>query len=267
MSDDHQFTNTHDDESDIASFSSEDSQEPYFHVATGKILPAREAWHLLAAEGHSRFISKLSGVSNTSKGKGRGGRSNSSSGVGGGASKSVFRNRLNTGDSTSSGGGGTSIVSGVVKDGDGGSSVVSISTSNAEPQSTTTTATAPTPSIQPSLTEDSQISSTSEIQHTQITQSSIDRALHPNLGTTPNPLSPKNVTSPGGAGDSDDEETDPIILRAKAMALAAQNGQQLTPEQLLLIAQPDVQQQKLIEETRKAKELQLQQHQQQQSFI
>eukprot|EP00970_Alexandrium_tamarense_P003061 scaffold439_cov76-Alexandrium_tamarense.AAC.1 len=52
------------------------------------------------------------------------------------------------------------------------------------------------------------------------------------------------------------------------MALAAQNGQQLTPEQLLLIAQPDVQQQKLIEETRKAKELQLQQqHQQQQSFI
>mmetsp|Transcript_3082 Transcript_3082/g.6782 ORF Transcript_3082/g.6782 Transcript_3082/m.6782 type:complete len:1092 (+) Transcript_3082:110-3385(+) len=266
MSDDHQFTNTHDDESDIASFSSEDSQEPYFHVATGKILPAREAWHLLAAEGHSRFISKLSGVSNTSKGKGRGGRSNSSSGVGGGASKSVFRNRLNTGDSTSSGGGGTSIVSGVVKDGDGGSSVVSISTSTAEHQSTTTKATAPTPSIQPSLTEDSQISSTSEIQHTQITQSSIDRALHPNLGTTPNPLSPKNVTSPG-AGDSDDEETDPIILRAKAMALAAQNGQQLTPEQLLLIAQPDVQQQKLIEETRKAKELQLQQHQQQQSFI
>ena len=37
------------------------------------------------------------------------------------------------------------------------------------------------------------------------------------------------------------------------MALAAANGQKLTPEQIALIARPDVQQQKLIEETRKAK--------------
>ena len=51
--------------------------------------------------------------------------------------------------------------------------------------------------------------------------------------------------------DDDEEENDPIILRAKAMALAARNGQKLTPEQLQLIAQPDVQQQKLIEEAKR----------------
>ncbi|KAL3794961.1 hypothetical protein ACHAWO_003458 [Cyclotella atomus] len=74
------------------------------------------------------------------------------------------------------------------------------------------------------------------------TQSSIDRALHPDY--SPHKEAPR---------DDEDEETDPDILRAQAMALAAANGQKLTPEQIMLIARPDVQQQKLIEETRKAK--------------
>mgnify|MGYP000226781342 CR=1 FL=1 len=66
--------------------------------------------------------------------------------------------------------------------------------------------------------------------------------------------------------DDSDGETDPVVLRALAMAQSAQNGQKLTPEQMQLIAQPDIQQQKLIEEAKrvqKAKELQ--QHSQQQS--
>jgi len=70
------------------------------------------------------------------------------------------------------------------------------------------------------------------------------------------------------SNDDEDAETDPIILRAQAMAIAASNGQKLTPEQLQLIAKPDVQQQKLIEEAKrvsKAKELHNQQQQQQQS--
>lgn len=72
----------------------------------------------------------------------------------------------------------------------------------------------------------------------------------------------KTTCMDGHNSDDEDGETDPIILRAKAMALAAQNGQKLTPEQMQLIAQPDVQQQKLIEEAKraqKAKELQLSQ--------
>lgn len=55
------------DEVDNASIDSEDSQEPYYHVSTGKIFPAREAWAVLAAEGHPRFQSKLNaGSSQTS---------------------------------------------------------------------------------------------------------------------------------------------------------------------------------------------------------
>ena len=60
-----------------------------------------------------------------------------------------------------------------------------------------------------------------------------------------------NNTNANIHDDENEEENDPIILRAKAMALAAQNGQKLTPEQLQLIAQPDVQQQKLIEEAKR----------------
>ena len=94
------------------------------------------------------------------------------------------------------------------------------------------------------------------------TQQSIDMALHvgyPNYIST-NKDFYKIQSMDGYNSDDDDGETDPIVLRAKAMALAAQNGQKLTPEQMQLIAQPDVQQQKLIEEAKrlqKAKELQL----------
>jgi hypothetical protein len=99
------------------------------------------------------------------------------------------------------------------------------------------------------------------------TQQDIDMALH---AGSPNYISPnkdlkqlyKIPSMDGHNSDDEDGETDPIILRAKAMALAAQNGQKLTPEQMQLIAQPDVQQQKLIEEAKraqKAKELQLSQ--------
>ena len=85
-------------------------------------------------------------------------------------------------------------------------------------------------------------------------QSTIDRALHPEIFYSPQNKSSSTTNFEYGDNDYDDEgETDPDILRAQAMALAAANGQKLTPEQIALIARPDVQQQKLIEETRKAK--------------
>jgi len=55
-----------DDDFSIGS-ESEDSQEPYYHTSTGKIYPAREAWSILAAEGHPHYISKLSGNSSSRK--------------------------------------------------------------------------------------------------------------------------------------------------------------------------------------------------------
>eukprot|EP00581_Thalassiosira_minuscula_P012905 CAMPEP_0183719216 /NCGR_PEP_ID=MMETSP0737-20130205/12261_1 /TAXON_ID=385413 /ORGANISM="Thalassiosira miniscula, Strain CCMP1093" /LENGTH=247 /DNA_ID=CAMNT_0025948927 /DNA_START=115 /DNA_END=854 /DNA_ORIENTATION=+ len=206
--------------SEDASWSSEDSQEPYYHVMTGNILPARDAWTILADEGHPRYTKKDSATNANVD--------------------SAFR-PSGTADTSSSG--------------------------RDTPPPPTTTEEAPPLESEGSFTAP--------------TQSSIDRALHPE---SPNYISPtkdiKNVykksTSHDGSHhssgivpsgimdlppDSDDEdahEADPIILRAKAMALAAQNGQKLTPEQMQLIAQPDVQQQKLIEEAKrvqKAKEM------------
>ena len=52
---------------DDFSIGTEDSQEPYYHTSTGKIYPAREAWSILAAEGHPHYISKLSGNSSSRK--------------------------------------------------------------------------------------------------------------------------------------------------------------------------------------------------------
>ena len=55
------------DDFSIGTEGTEDSQEPYYHTSTGKIYPAREAWSILAAEGHPHYISKLSGNSSSRK--------------------------------------------------------------------------------------------------------------------------------------------------------------------------------------------------------
>ena len=111
------------------------------------------------------------------------------------------------------------------------------------------------------------------------TQSSIDKALYcPNSPATAgaqlayhkknsgqHPASSYDGIMDSAPPPSDDEDED--VLRAKAMALAAQNGRKLTPAQLQLIAQPDVQQQKLIEEAKRiqtAKESALRQAQKEQ---
>mmetsp|Transcript_19659 Transcript_19659/g.42726 ORF Transcript_19659/g.42726 Transcript_19659/m.42726 type:complete len:1045 (-) Transcript_19659:2973-6107(-) len=205
-------------EVDDASLSSEDSQEPYYQIGTGKIFPAREAWVVLAAEGHARFQAKLNGRLQTS------------------ANGSIFRSPTES-----------------MED-------------NAPPFLPET------PNDEDSETDIEQVVSFSGP-----TQSSIDRALHPE---SPNYISPNKdlkqvyekslsyegtMEMDGHNAEHDDGETDPIILRAKAMALAAQNGQKLTPEQMQLIAQPDVQQQKLIEEAKRAQKAKELQHSQQQS--
>ena len=58
-------------DNDDFSIGTEDSQEPYYHTSTGKIYPAREAWSILAAEGHPHYISKLSGNNSSSKSRSR----------------------------------------------------------------------------------------------------------------------------------------------------------------------------------------------------
>ena len=65
---------------DDFSIGTEDSKEPYYHTSTGKIYPAREAWSILAAEGHPHYISKLSGNNRSAKSSSR---------------KQVFRNNNN----------------------------------------------------------------------------------------------------------------------------------------------------------------------------
>ena len=185
-----------DDESSLVS---EDSKEPYYDIRTGRIVLAREAWGVLAAEGHPKYKHLASASSH-------GGDENDcddtmtlSSAV-----DSVFRTATGKATTTSASG-----------DDDDRNTIpiVSSCSSGAGP-----------------------------------TQLSIDRALHPDLNDPKRSnLSPSNH----GPKSAADDETDPIIIRAKAMALAAQNGQKLTPEQLQLIAQPDVQQQKLIEEAKR----------------
>ncbi|KAL3769757.1 hypothetical protein ACHAW5_003025 [Stephanodiscus triporus] len=195
--------------------SDDDSQEPYFHVETGKvgrdklilitslqIVFAREAWAILAAEGHPRFRPKMSGD---------------------GSLASCPQRCVNDA---------------VLR---------------------------PHEQMEENLQQSQAVEESSPFSGP--TQQSIDMALHAESSNyNPPNKDPKQIYKTtcmdGHISDDEDRETDPIILRAKAMALAAQNGQKLTPEQMQLIAQPDVQQQKLIEEAKraqKAKELQLSQ--------
>ena len=175
---------------DDSSIISEDSTEPYFDVRTGRIVLAREAWGILAEEGHPRYKHLVSG-----------GDENYDETME--SADSVFRTTTAANDD----------------DDPNDIPILATCSSGGGP-----------------------------------TQLSIDRALHPDLND-PNKrstLSPsKHAPKKDTQSDDDDEETDPVIIRAKAMALAARNGQKLTPEQLQLIAQPDVQQQKLIEEAKR----------------
>ncbi|KAL7540577.1 hypothetical protein ACHAXR_011066 [Thalassiosira sp. AJA248-18] len=212
------------------SYSSEDSQEPYYHINTGKIVPARQAWSILAAEGHPRYQPEKLRRKSSSGGKP--------------SSSHHGNNEKNQSQATA--------ANSVFRD-------------NAPP---------------PPMEDTSEI--IDDIQQASSfsgpTQSSIDKALHPE---SPNYMSivspdkdlktsylkkrstsiPKDIAMPTAEECDEDDTTDPIILRAQAMALAAQNGQKLTPEQMTLIAQPDVQQQKLIEEAKrvqKSKEMMVQ---------
>lgn len=186
---------------DEASLISEDSKEPYFDIRSGRIVPAREAWAVLAAEGHPKYKHLASGSS-------RGGEIDDDTMTP--SADSVFRTATGKSNAASN------------DDGDqDGIPIVASCSSGGGP-----------------------------------TQLSIDRALHPDLndpkrGTSPSNHGPKKDTPLHNSADDEDEETDPIIIRAKAMAMAAQNGKHFTPEQLQLIAQPDVQQQKLIEEAKR----------------
>ncbi len=181
-------------EDDEASLISEDSKEPYFDIRSGRIVPAREAWGVLAAEGHPKYKHLASSSS--------GGEFQDDTMTP--SADSVFRKATND-------------------DEDGNNIPIVMSCSSGGGP----------------------------------TQLSIDRALHPDLndpkrGTlSPSNHGPKKDQPLLSSADDEDEETDPIIIRAKAMALAAQNGKNFTPEQLQLIAQPDVQQQKLIEEAKR----------------
>ena len=195
-----------DNDTDDASLISEDSQEPYFEVTTGRIVPAREAWQVLAAEGHPRYKHLASSASSGSSP----GNEDTQTQPSAADLDSVFRTGTGTAaDDDNNGGQGP---------------------------------------LPPALSSCSSGGGP--------TQSSIDRALHPEMNDPrrnnlpPSNHGPKKDTLPVVDVD-EDEETDPIIIRAKAMAMAAQNGQKLTPEQLQLIAQPDVQQQKLIEEAKR----------------
>lgn len=173
-------TKTAMNDEDASSLTSEESHEPYFNTHTGAILPAREAWTILAQH-DDRYRVKL-------------------------------ENRR------------------------------------------TSSPRAHDIIITPAPSDD-------DLSFSGPTQSSIDRALHPDYVCASSQKAPR--------GHDDDcydtittDVSDPEILRAQAMALAAANGQKLTAEQIVLIARPDVQQQKLIEETRKAKRTSQQQQQQ-----
>lgn len=63
------FNELNEAEDDSASLSSEGSHEPYYHTATGKIVPAREAWAVLASEGHPKYQTKSSSGNSEKKRK------------------------------------------------------------------------------------------------------------------------------------------------------------------------------------------------------
>ncbi len=286
---------------DAESTTSEDSQEPYYHITTGKVVKAREAWAILAAENHPRYAarSQITRVdSSSSKAKQLLGR-------GDGGSQRINNNRGNNGSINH-------MDSNIIKNDsffrstDGGIITTddddswSMRRDRDERDNTTRTENQDlSPSSFDSNNYHRHIRNDSSFS-ADPTQSSIDRALHnpesPTASISPykdmkqvykpsiltfssspyedghsshnsNPyVSNNNGPAEVPPPDDDEEESDPIILRATAMAMAAQNGLKLTPDQLALIAQPDVQQQKLIEEAKrvqKAKEMQLLQQQQQ----
>ena len=170
------------EDSDEATVASEDSNEPYFHIRTGQIYTAREAWMILADEGIPGYREKLSSKSEKVE--------------------IPFRPPIRDIDDT--------------------------------PTSQTPTDSCP---VSPAISD----TSIRNVHSFGPTQSSIDAALHPD---SPNPLSPHKPVHQPIASEIElleDEEEDPVVLRAKAMALAAANGQKLTPAQIQLIAQPDVQ--------------------------
>jgi hypothetical protein len=259
---------------DASSTTSEDSQEPYYHITTGKVVKAREAWAILAAENHPRYA----------------GRRLSRNDVSPSASGPV--------EQGSNGG----LVHADNRKEDANNRIMNESIFRSSDEEMISSDDA----IDNLLHDLSSPSFESNNNHHHIrqdssfsadpTQSSIDRALinpeSPTASISPYKdmkqiYKPASTNSPFEDGHhsshnpyinnhhnaevpppydtDDDEESDPIILRATAMALAAQNGLKLTPEQMALIAQPDVQQQKLIEEAKrvqKAKEMQLLQQQQ-----
>lgn len=166
----------HDDE---ASDFSEDSEEPYYDIQTGRIVPARDAWGILAAEGHPRYKHLASSSASSSRGDGK--TRDAITPASSATVDSVFRTAaMATGTTATS--------DGDIADDTDDIRIVSSYSSGGGP-----------------------------------TQLSIDRALHPHLNDSLSPSNhgPKKDTHPPiKAADihDDDEETDPIIIRAKAMA-------------------------------------------------
>ena len=222
--------------------SDDDSQEPYYDVYTGKIVLAREAWTILANEGHPRFRTLLAdgGVDSAPPPQ-----------ITDASSALVVDHQMMTNNDIETRG---------VNDNDDDDD-----------------ASVPPPEITDSSALHHQITNNINLEEnfsSGPTQHSIDMALDPSVDSHDH-ISPKHIKDIAKKKRRDDvednidnyngdvDETDPIILRATAMALAAsqQGGQKklLTPQQLQLIATPDVQQQKLIMEAKraqKAKEIQ-----------
>jgi hypothetical protein len=305
---------------DAASTTSEDSQEPYYHIETGKIVKARDAWEILAAENHPRYAPAAAAAAtanrqrqlqNTSKPVPLvepqkstlvghvDDNSNGDTDSKKTRNDSIFRSSDGEIISSEEFDDYLSMRGRIHRGGEN-----STATTSHQDYSSSSDESSNIKSHHHHIRQDSSSSFSADP-----TQSSIDRALHnpesPTASISPykdmkqiykNPassmlVSKSPLSSPYEDGHNtnsshnsnpyitsnsgvevppcinDNEESDPIILRATAMAMAAQNGLKLTPEQMALIAQPDVQQQKLIEEAKrvqKAKEMQFLQQQQQQ---
>jgi hypothetical protein len=225
----------------------DDSQEPYYNVCTGKIVLAREAWTILANEGHPRFCSSTK-----------------------------FDNRM-------------TMTSDVIDDTDDSAPPQQIIDASTLERHQVTIDSIEDAAHNDLMTaeEESIVHKSNNMQHPPmvppeeslssflssptVTQHSIDMALNQSVDSLNHISTKHNIKDINVNKQHDDEvddymnieeETDPIILRATAMALAAAQGGQkntLTPQQLQLIATPDIQQQKLIMEAKraqKAKEIQ-----------
>lgn len=227
----------------------DDSQEPYYNVYTGKIVLAREAWIILANEGHPRFCNTIQ----------------------------FDNNSMTT----------MNVIVDTTHDSAPSQQIIDASTLEQRHQTNNDS------SIEDALHNDFITTAEENILHksnnsmqhlpmvlppketlssflssSAVTQHSIDMALNKSVDSH-NHISPKHEDNNDKKLHDDEvdndmtvEETDPSILRATAMALAAAQGGQkkiLTPQQLQLIATPDIQQQKLImvaKRAQKAKEIQ-----------